>query len=152
MSFNEKELAGLPAGIYRLGPPSPEEQKAIVFGAFYVRSVVRGARSVESVPEEHRAYVKETLARGCGEFVAGLADELATGPSEALRETEETQTRLGQAEDLLRRLLKWETDVFGGSEAPVWQDVRSFFGDEADEEDESICQDDDFCNCGCNAL
>jgi hypothetical protein len=61
-------------------------------------------------------------------------------------------SRLGEAEDLLRRLLKWDQDVFGGSEAPVWEDVRRYFGDEVDEEDESICQGDDFCNCGCNAL
>ena len=60
--------------------------------------------------------------------------------------------RLGQAEDLLRRLLKWDAEVFGYSEAPVWRDVRTFFGEEADEVDECICQDDDFCNCGCNAL
>ena len=31
-----------------------------------------------------------------------------------------------KAEDLLRRLLVWETSVFGGSEAPVWEDVRNF--------------------------
>ena len=60
--------------------------------------------------------------------------------------------RLDEAEALLRRLLKWEQDVFGGSEAAVWEDARRYLGDEVDEEDESICQDDDFCNCGCNAL
>lgn len=60
----------------------------------------------------------------------------------------ETAARLTEAEDLLRRLLKWDREVFGGSEATVWDDVRSFLGEDDDED----CQGDDLCNCGCNAL
>ena len=44
----------------------------------------------------------------------------------------EMLSRLAEAEDLLRRLLVWETSVFGGSEAPVWSDTRAFLGEEED--------------------
>ena len=38
----------------------------------------------------------------------------------------EVSTRLAEAEKLLKRLLLWEQFVFGGSEAPVWEDVRNY--------------------------
>lgn len=45
-------------------------------------------------------------------------------------------TRLEQAEQLLERLVSWEQNVFGGSEAPVWRDVRIFLGREEKEDDD----------------
>jgi len=44
-------------------------------------------------------------------------------------------TRLEQAEQLLSRLLDWEQNVFGGSEAPVWDEAKRFM-DRAEEETE----------------
>lgn len=44
-------------------------------------------------------------------------------------------TRLEQAERLLERLLEWEQNVFGGSEAPVWNDTKRFLGRTEEEED-----------------
>ena len=44
--------------------------------------------------------------------------------------------RLKEAERLLGRLLEWEANVFGGSEAPVWADVRKFLGREEEGDDD----------------
>ena len=43
-------------------------------------------------------------------------------------------TRLEQAEQLLNRLLDWEQSVFGGSEAPVWNETKQFMGCEEETE------------------
>jgi len=40
-----------------------------------------------------------------------------------------SEIKLAKAQDLLRRLLVWDTEVFGGSGAPVWDDVREFLED-----------------------
>lgn len=40
--------------------------------------------------------------------------------------------RLKEAERLLERLLEWEANVFGGSEASVWEDARNFLDERPD--------------------
>ena len=36
--------------------------------------------------------------------------------------------RLAEAEEILRRLVMWEQQVFGGSESSVWADAKEFLG------------------------